>query len=650
MKRTIDLVELFRTDECVTHTACARFSRVADSHGATATTLLDSFTGTAAVCCFLRCAPDEANEVELAVMLPYSLSTLPSGGWLLSSSDTALPAYWIPQPPMLRTLDEQGHILSHGQAEICESTVSADGLGVTARVPAGTVLDLVVWQIPAEDRQLVDDLASMHTLELQRYFLWSSHTPYDKPDDIYQHLVFGHVYENHEVWPKFWRVCSELDAYALYVTLTGLLRATGKRLYDLLRTQIVFSVIARQAGDGGWYHGEWTDGMESHYRLHAGAMHLLAAFLEETGEPVVKQALDKAAGFAAQRIDQLDAGAWFLHDDLEKNENTIKRYPFRVVPSRVLGKSKSNLLVLNTHLDTCIAMARYQAVTGDTRYQALVESAQATSRAIVGLRPADWLYGQIYKAIGLTFLPTKKAAALPLHIRIVKRLTWQYLTPLMPRIKTAFPRLVMPNGYIERHLVQSGISPRYQPVNVMDLARTRHLFSDAHYDTVLAQACAFTQQSGIRERWKERKGKEDDSLGFWSEALYFMCLISEAPEYRQWLADAVIDLEDNRLGLSPSLLGGNLEALGTKAVAPCPSPTNDKLRVVNLSTPGSTEFLVVNPTSAPISLAWETPIDTSLGWRPGDATAFGATQPADVAPRRWVWARQGTSTVYHANE
>ncbi|NWG75112.1 MAG: hypothetical protein HXY24_10980, partial [Rubrivivax sp.] len=62
--------------------------------------------------------------------------------------------------------------------------------------------------------------------------------------------MHGHIYENHEVWPNYWRVCSELDAYALYVTLTGLLRATGKKLYDLLRTQVVFSVIARQAEDG----------------------------------------------------------------------------------------------------------------------------------------------------------------------------------------------------------------------------------------------------------------------------------------------------------------------------------------------------------------------------------------------------------------
>ena len=103
---------------------------------------------------------------------------------------------------------------------------------------------------------MLPSLTTLGTLERQSYFLWSSHTTYERPADVYLHLVNGHVYENHEVWPKYRRVCSELDAYALYVTLGGLLRATGKRLYALLRTQIVTSVIDRQATDGGWYHGE----------------------------------------------------------------------------------------------------------------------------------------------------------------------------------------------------------------------------------------------------------------------------------------------------------------------------------------------------------------------------------------------------------
>ena len=52
----------------------------------------------------------------------------------------------------------------------------------------------------------------------QRSALWNGsrtscgapHTTYERPADVYP----GHVYENHEVWPKYRRACSELDAYA----------------------------------------------------------------------------------------------------------------------------------------------------------------------------------------------------------------------------------------------------------------------------------------------------------------------------------------------------------------------------------------------------------------------------------------------------
>jgi hypothetical protein len=459
-------------------------------------------------------------------------------------------------------------------------------LGVTFSVPHEYILDIPIWRLPSSESELIHALQELNNLEKQRYFLWSSHTAYEKPADVYLHLVHGHVYENHEVWPKYWRVCSELDAYGLYVTLTGLLRATGKRLYDLLRIQVVFSVIARQAEDGGWYHGEWTDEMESHYRLHAGGMHMLAAYCEETRDPLAVVALERAAAFAAARTDRLDAGMWYLHDSLEHNAKTLEQYPFRFAPSKALGKSPSNLLVLNTHLDTNIAMERFFRVTNDERHNELIASARATTREVLNLRPVEWIYGPLFWAIGLTFLPAERARALPLPLRVLKRVAWQYLIPLLPRIKAMFPRLVMPGGYIERELTMFAFSVRYQPVNLMDLIRTRRLFDEAELDALLEKSFAFTQHSGIKDRWKEFKGKEDDSLGFWAEALYHLCLAKPDDRYRAWLAEAMLDLEDNRLGLSPSLLGGNAEAVAPNDQRPCPSPADARLRLANLSRGG----------------------------------------------------------------
>ena len=311
-------------------------------------------------CAAVRFPVGDGQRLTLGVTGGHQVQTAAAGGWLLTPITDGSDAYWIPQPPMVRRLDEDGHILSQRPAGFAGLDVSAVGLAAHLEQPAGHVLDIVIWRLPGHEADLLRSLQHLTSLERQRYFLWSSHTAYARPADLYLHWVHGHVYENHEVWPKYWRVCSELDAYALYVALTGLLRATGKKLYDLLRIQVVFAVIDRQATDGGWYHGEWTDEMESHYRLHAGGMHLLAAHFAETRDAVIGAALERAAAFAAAKTDHLNSGTWYLHDSLELSTAAMQRYPFRYVPSHALGKAKSNLLVLNTHLDTNIAMARHR--------------------------------------------------------------------------------------------------------------------------------------------------------------------------------------------------------------------------------------------------------------------------------------------------
>lgn len=601
--------------------------------------LLDRFGEAGAECAALRFTGVECHHLTIGVTGGYRLEAATAGGWLLAQVEAGLDSYWIPQLPMLRGLDRNGHILAHRKAGIVELDVSASGLEIRLGLSAGLVLDLVVWRLPAEHTGLLRSLQQLNSLERQRYFLWSSHTAYERPADTYLHWVHGHVYENHEVWPNYWRVCSELDAYALYVIFSGLFRITEKKIYDLLRIQVVFSVIARQSDDGGWYHGEWTDDMESHYRLHAGGMHMLAAYFEETRDPIVGAALSRAASFAATRTDRLHSGMWYLHDTLEHNTETLTNYPFRYLRSRALGKSESNLLVLNTHLDTNIAMARHRQVTGDGKHSELIASARAATRSVIALRPAEWLYRPLFWAIGLTFLPTERAKALFLPLRAVKRMAWKYLIPLLPRIKAVYPRLVMPGGYIERELTMFAFSVRYQPVNLMDLARTRRLFDEAELDPLLAECFAFTHDCGIKDRWKEFKGKEEDSLGFWAEALYHLGLTNPDRRYRAWLAEVMIDLHDTGLGLPPSLLGSNAEAVAPDQQRPCPCPTNGRLRVANLSRGDTIEWLIVNPTDQTVALEWEkTPADEML-WSGTDSAALKRMMDIlNILPRSWIHA------------
>ena len=147
----------------------------------------------------------------------------------------------------------------------------------------------------------------------------------------------------------------------------GLELATAKTLYGLLKRQILFSVIARQSADGGWHHGEWSDFMESHYRLHNGAVLLLEAALEERPDDAVRNALANAAAYTSRHTDRTSLGLWFLHDSLEEDLDLLHRSGSRLIPSRVLGKSPATKMILNTHLDAIVALDRYREVTGDSQ-------------------------------------------------------------------------------------------------------------------------------------------------------------------------------------------------------------------------------------------------------------------------------------------
>lgn len=53
--------------------------------------------------------------------------------------------------------------------------------------------------------------------------------------DVYLHLLRGQVYTSDFIWPHKWKVCSEADAYALYLALNGLELASGKPFYGLIK-------------------------------------------------------------------------------------------------------------------------------------------------------------------------------------------------------------------------------------------------------------------------------------------------------------------------------------------------------------------------------------------------------------------------------
>lgn len=537
-------------------------------------------------CVFLRA--DTAPRLRLDGH--FALQKCAAGGWLLHSRDPAAPSYWLPAPATLRRVSAQGHILEERSAEWGDFDLDSSGVQIAfAAIPEGWTLDAVIWRLV--DSALLEELQTLAPVETQGYFLLGSHTRYGQPSDLYRHLVHGWVYEDRYAWPHKRRICSENDAHALHLIFSGLQRSTGKRIYGLLKAQLLLSVLSRQSEDGGFRHGEWTEGMESHYRLHCSAMHLMMDVLSETGDPVVQAALARGMHFISDKRDSTKVGAWFFHDELECSMAGMQRAPFKWWPGEALGKSPQNMLVLNTQLDTLVALDRYGSLTGDTQYAPLVDSGYEAVRAVLSLRPMEWLYRLVFSAINMTLLPTEQAERLPRWQRLWKRIGWQVFVPRLPRLKTRYPRLVMPGGYIDRELSLQTWAYDYLAVNLMDLVRASHGTRSAAFKPYVEGILSYCAVTGIARRWLEHKGRAY-SVGFYAEALYLLCLRESRPELDAMLADALLLCVRQRLGLPPSLPGGNAEA--QTASHPVPQSARAAVVVANLSRAERAACMVVN--------------------------------------------------------
>jgi hypothetical protein len=623
----------------------SQFKRIhCDLPGKT-TLILDSFPDAGGTsCCFIRIPVGNTRSVRFIARGVDRIESCPAGGWALKPAATTSPSYWIPQLPLARKLDSQQRILSEQTVSITGFSAATGELSIELEIPDNMNLDWTIWQFPAEEYAILAALDKPLVLEKQPLSLWNSQTKYQSPADVYLYLVYGHVYVDRFIWPRMWKICSELDAYGLHTIMSGLELATGKMIYSLMKRQLVYSVITRQSEDGGWYHGEWTDRMESHYRFHNGAMLLLEAALRERPDELTSKSLEQAAHFISRTTDKTDLGLWFLHDSLEENEDMMrdlcKQTGSTWIPARTLGKSPTNKLILNTHLDTLVSLEQYSDVTGDNRYAEQITSALAAARGILALRPAETLYRVVYQAIQLTLLPTAEAEKLPAVVRALKRISWKYLIPQLHRIKRLYPRLVMPGGLIERHLSMPHYDINYHPVNILDLTRLWRCFPDENLGKTIENAVGAVSNSSLLKYWAEAKPRHF-SLVVWVESLYHLSTLKQDPSYRRLLAEGIITLVDTGLGLPPSLLGTDPEAVCVKDRAPCPSPTDGHLRVANLSTKEHQEILVINATDTDRELTWESNTKPELSWVAADGQKTSERSSSLCVPsRNWIWGRQ----------
>ena len=106
------------------------------------------------------------------------------------------------------------------------------------------------------------------------------------------------------------------------------------------------------------------------------------------------------------------------------------------------------------------------------------------------------------------------------------------------------------------------------------------------------------------------------------------------------MAEGIIHLEDSGLGLPPSVLGADPEAVKSNQKIPCLSPTDKHLRLVNLSCNGHIEMLVINSTEIDRKLSLERNSNNMLSWVTAEGQPLHANDTTLlVKSRNWIWGR-----------
>jgi hypothetical protein len=261
----------------------------------------------------------------------------------------------------------------------------------------------------------------------------------------------------------------------LYELLGILGAATGKAVYATLREAVAYAVLLALGDDHRWRHGNWTELDETHTRLQLDGIALLLAHHAASGEPRFHERAVAALEWLLGIAEPLGGdGLWFLHDTLELDLTTARRF-YAMRPSTAFGKSHGNTLCLNTQLDTLTALARLGAVTPGSPYHAPFVRGLRAAEHVLAARPSERWFAAITRIRDRALRAQRPSAdgqsrdggGWALVERIARR--------LLRRSKERWPRLVLPNGYIERDLTAAAFSDFYHVQNVKDLLALERL-------------------------------------------------------------------------------------------------------------------------------------------------------------------------------
>jgi hypothetical protein len=402
---------------------------------------------------------------------------------------------WIPKDPVARIYGSNGQIEYAADAPF-ETKSHNNRLCLTVKGKAGCRLEFAVVIFTKNVDSFRKELLTLSPVELRKV-IRSDWFCYQGINDVWDYFIGPKIFSTaHRVHRKGWE--SQNVAFVLYYYLDFLGNRTAKRIYALLCDFIAYSLMLSLPDDNRWRHGIWTDIAETHTVHQIAGIHILLSYYQRTGREVFLQKAKDAMDFLISIADNLsDDKIWFLHDTLETNMSDSSLF-YKIFPSTVFGKSDSNTLCMNSHVATLTALYRLSGIDSAGQYGTCFEKGLNALKQVLGANPADLLFYSVYRIRDLLVRRCTKTEN-KVAKKLLKVWTLILMRHILPLLKKSFPRLVMPNGFIERDLSHSALSDFYHFRNLEDILILYKLTRADWLREIITKSVKYTVDSSLAD-------------------------------------------------------------------------------------------------------------------------------------------------------
>ncbi|NQE05721.1 hypothetical protein C5S32_07615 [ANME-1 cluster archaeon GoMg1] len=493
-----------------------------------------------------------------------------------------LPSVWIPKLPSIRQRDLFNRILSEHKCE-----VSNEGEMLQVRAPVEGSLE-ITWLALYQEKYL-GQLVAQTPWEQKRFAVLDSGTYIPCIADFFDYLIRGNLYRLSPTLHG--RTISGSESYCLFLIAETLSTLTEKDIYQVLQKEIAYSLLLGLEATGRWRHGSWSDKMETHTRFQVDGVNLLLHYYRHTGQQDFLNGASLAAKFLISTADEVSRGRlWFLHDTLEiAPSNYHLRHSLR---SKAFGKSIRNTFTLNTHIYTLLTLFELQKEVDSDEISEAINQGWEALREVINARPAEHLYRWL-----CLLMENKLAFPIGKPTRLNQalcKLTRYAIGWILVYSKLFYPRLVMPNGYIDRHLSLIGFSYNYHFVNLWDLVRIYRYRPEPWLRKVIDQGINYTLRSNLSKYAFQNKFQNLELVGE-----IFQVYAAITPSFaRDTLAAILTRLKQVGCGVTPGLLGFDWRAVPAELQVHSIKVRDRDVELVNISNNlGWGEFLAINLSS-----------------------------------------------------